>query len=147
MSEGGMPTEVPTPERGQQNPTEAPKGLLGKVANEAQRIVGEIKEGSRDPFGVNFPQISSEAEKTAATEASKKSPTETSKEFLRKFTDRLFTDRANPAEFMLRTGTSAFLTREAIEDVMQGNYPSAAVKGIIAGISAVSPIRSLFSSR
>lgn len=127
MGEGGVPNESPAPERGQQNPTEAPKGLLGKVANEAKRIVGEIKDSSQDPFGFNFP---------ASPEAKKPStPTEASKSFLQRFGRAILNNSALP----LSVAFAINMFSPVRGDLAQGDYRSVAVKGLIVAGSALLP--------
>lgn len=68
-------------------------------------------------------------------------PADASKGFLRRFTDRLFTDRPETIQLLLHGMFTSQAARLAVQDFMQGNYPSAAVEGVIAGALIVSPIR------
>lgn len=61
MSEGGMLSEVPTPERGASNPTEASKGFLGKMAHGAKETGIAIAAGLTPGGGCFFGRSSGNA--------------------------------------------------------------------------------------
>lgn len=74
-------------------------------------------------------------------ELPKKTPTEASVGFLKKWRERLVSDRIGTLEFVLRGTGSILLAKDAASNFMQGNYLAAAAEGLVAGISAIAPIR------
>lgn len=74
-------------------------------------------------------------------EAPKQNPTEASRGFLRRFTDKIFTDRPGLAQGLIQGIFASRGAQLAVQDFVQGNYPSAVVEGVIAGVLAISHIR------
>lgn len=167
MAEPGSQESVPQSKAPQQNPTEASKGLLSRIVHGAKET--GINVGlNMVPGGAYASAVRREGLKREATmptseltampdvqpkpkfipeRLSQQDPTEASKGFLRKFTDRLFTDRPEAAQVFLQSIAASRATQLAVQDFMQGNYPSAVAEGIIAGVLAVSPIRMINSIR
>lgn len=145
--------EIASQPEAPKNPTEASKGFLGKIGHEVREAVIGVslnmvpggafasavrREGLKREA---MPDVQPKPEKFIPERLRQQDPTEASRGFLRKFTDRLFTDRPGSAQGILQPIFTGRLAQLSVQDLMQGNYPSAAVEGIIAAALAVSPIR------
>lgn len=157
MAEGSRSPDIaPQQEVPKQNPTEASRGFLGRMVHGAKEagIAMAVGLTPGGPIGLALrrERLAREAEMaqtgltampevaTSAPEVHQQTPTEGSKGFLKDWFNK---DKKSMAEKIALYGGPAVTFLLSIEipgDIAQGDYRRAAVKGVIAGLSAVPAI-------
>lgn len=158
MSEG-MEGQTPSPETRQTNPTEASKGFLKRAGRKLSDIGIEYltPDGRLAMDFIRLARNAEKAKKPTAITASQKieqpisseikqpSPTEASKGFLEREIQRI-----GKWPFILPVATMVALRlagEPATLDIAQGDYRSAAIKGVVAGLSLAPLVYKTFKGR